>query len=302
MRRPAKAFTLVELLVVIAIIGILVGMLFPAIQAVREAARRTSCLNKLKQMGTAALAFEEAHKKLPPGVTNPDQAMWSYFLLPHIEQNNLYGTIVRGEPFAYAAGTPNNLACASYIDLFQCPSSGVVQHMDAQGVEDRVPCTYLACGTGLIDRESGPTPYVGWIDGDGLFFENSQVRMRDIVDGSAHTIAFGEALFAFEVSDVDLDNDGQVVDHWYIGSAELFVEPRKELSECIGSTAVPINTTLEESARIDQKEICFSSYHSGGAQVAFMDGHARFYSESTDSAVWRALGTRRNGETVTSDD
>lgn len=298
MRRSRNAFTLVELLVVIAIIGILVGMLFPAIQAVREAARRTSCLNKLKQMGTALLAYEGARKELPPGVTNPEQAMWSYFLLPHIEQNNVYDSIELGQPFAYAPGTPNNVACASYIDLFQCPSSGVVQHMDAQGVEQRVPCTYLACGTGLIDRESGPPPYVGWVDGDGLFFENSHVRMQDILDGTSHTVAFGEAIFAFEVLNDDLDGDPQVVDHWYIGSAELFTEPRKELSECIGSTAVPINTILKENARIDQKEICFSSYHTGGAQVVFMDGHAKWFPAETDLVVWSAMGTRKNREVV----
>ena len=298
MRRSRNAFTLIELLVVIAIIGILVAMLFPAIQAVREAARRTSCLNKLKQMGVAALAYEGARQKMPPGVTNPEQAMWSYFLLPYIEQNNLYGTIELGQPFAYASGTPNSIACASYIDLFQCPSSGVVQHMDAQGVMQRVPCTYLACGTGLIDRESGPTPYVGWVDNDGLFFENSEVRMQEIIDGTSQTIAFGEALFDFDVIGNDLDNDPQVVDHWYIGSAELFINPRKELSECIGSTAVPINATLIESSRIDQKEICFSSYHTGGAQAVFADGHARWFAAQIDPVIWSALGTRANREVV----
>ncbi|MEM7453821.1 MAG: DUF1559 domain-containing protein, partial [Planctomycetota bacterium] len=114
------AFTLVELLVVIAIIGILIGMLLPAVQSVREAARRTTCLNNLTQIGLACLSYEDVNKAFPPGFTfepslgHTGSALWSAFILPQIEQGNLYDTIDL-EASWVVAGTANNDACASYI-------------------------------------------------------------------------------------------------------------------------------------------------------------------------------------------
>ena len=292
------------LIFVIAIIGILIGMLLPAIQMVRESARRTQCLNNLKQISVALTSYEVSHRHFPPGYAFPSQTFWSAYILPQLEQKNLYDTIDLDGPWT-TAGTGNHDACASYIEVFQCPSSGVESYVEnGQGITNRVPCTYLACASGTINRESGPRPWVGDPDpaiSNGVFFENSKVRNAQISDGKSNTILVGEALFDFELWGEDYVNSPEVVDHWYIGSDALGVNPVDEssdISEAIGSTACPINATKDAASPINDKELCFSSRHPGLAQFGFADGHARNLRETIDPIVYSALGTRNNGEVI----
>ena len=307
--RPA--FTLVELLVVIAIIGILVGMLLPAVQMVREAARRTECLNNLKQMALAMHHYHDSHRKFTPGYTWPAQTMWSAYILPHIDQNNIYNTIDLDGPWA-EDDTPNEMACGTYISLFQCPSSGVFEHageFENQGIKDRVPSNYLACSSGTNNRESGELPYVGMPESDGIFFRNSATKFKDIIDGTSSTVLLGEAIFDYDIWGQDYHNGWEVVDHWYIGTREFdneypehFPDISTEVSEALTSTACPINSTYIENAPVNDKELCVSSRHPSGAQVAFADGHARFIAENIDLVLWSALGTRAGGEVNSSID
>ncbi len=305
---PRSAFTLVELLVVIAIIGILIGMLLPAVQAVRESARRTQCLNNLKQMSLALLNYESTFGHLPPGYSYPAEAFWSAYLLPQVEQNNLYETIDLEGPWIIS-GSANHDACASYIALFQCPSSGVVEHeSNAQGIDGRVPCNYIACASGTNNRESGEKPYVGDDDpqlSDGIFFENSETTLAQIIDGQSNTIMIGEALHDFTLWGQDYADSPEVVDHWYIGSNGLgpySSDNSIDVSEAIGSAACPINSTQDEDSPINDKELCFSSRHPGVAQLGYADGHAGNVRETIDPEVLSALGTRNGGEVVSSFD
>lgn len=299
-------FTLIELLVVIAIIGILVGMLMPAIQAVRESARRTQCLNQQRQMAAGLSNYESANKHFPAGYTYPQQAMWSAFLLPYIEQTAVYDMIDFNGPWDITQ-TNNAAALATYISIFQCPSTRAPQFLaDGQGIPNRVPCTYLACTSGLNNRESGPEPYAGDANvADGIFFVNSKTRTRDIVDGLANTLLLGESIFDIDLRGDDYSGNPQVIDHWYIGSSQLMpVNPfgSLEISEALGSTACPVNAYKRADAPINDMELGFSSRHAGGTQVAFADGHVRFVAESIDVAIWSAWGTRANLETVSDDE
>lgn len=299
--QPRPAFTLIELLVVIAVIGILMALLMPAVQMVREAARRTNCLSNLKQLSIATTAFHDVQRRFPPGYTFPAQAMWSAYILPFMEQGNLYRTIALDGPWQ-TVGSSNALACATLIPEFRCPSSDAPESMSVQGFEDRVPSSVLACASGMLNRESGPYPWVGDDVSDGIFYRNSQTRMRDIRDGTSHTILLGEALFDYEIWGDDYFGQSQVVDHWYIGSGDLDISSMAhgdrsiEVSECLGSTGCRINSTSIEDAPVNDKELCFSSRHPGGAQVAFADGHLRFVSNFVDFEVWQALGSRAGGE------
>jgi prepilin-type N-terminal cleavage/methylation domain-containing protein/prepilin-type processing-associated H-X9-DG protein len=302
MGKLRTGFTLVELLVVIAIIGILIGMLLPAVQSVREAARRTQCLNHLKQMALASQDYVGTHREFPSGYTFPERAFWSAYLLPHMEQQAVYDTLDLDGPWS-TDGSANEAALAHFIGTFQCPSSGTPRSIpDGQGVPDRVPCNYLACAGGLNDRESGDPPYFDDAKlADGLFYVNSDSRMSEIKDGTSNTALIGEALFDFDLEGLDSVGSPEIVDHWYIGSdfvAPSFPDNSLDSSECLGSTAVPLNAHKFSTSSITDQEMCFSSRHPGGAQIAFADGHARFIGESIDPIVYSAIGSRSGGEIV----
>ena len=289
-----QGFTIIELLVVIAIIAILIALLLPAVQSVREAARRTQCSNNLHQLGLALHNYHDVHRTFPAGFVLPNKTLWSGMLLPQLDQQNLFESLDFSAPW-HTDGSPNELACAVFLPVFRCPSSTAPDHATVQGITDRVPCNYLACATGLTMFESGPPPVAGNVILDGLFYYNSRHRMRDIVDGSSSTIAIGEAEHNIKVHGLDHHGYNQIVDHWYIGSPHIHPT---EVSEVCGSTAARVNAQFIDDAFIDEKELGFSSRHAGGAQVVFADGHVSMISESIDAEVWSALGTKNNGEVV----
>ena len=285
-----RGFTLVELLVVIAIIGILVGLLLPAVQAAREAGRRMRCGNNLHQMAIAAQNYHDTFRVFPSGFILPNQVLWSGLILPQLEQNTIYESLRFSSPWSSG---PNAAACSTLLSVFRCPSASVVEHTSVQGIADRVPCTYLACATGLMLNESGPPPNAGGRNMDGMFFLNSRVKLRDVLDGTSSTVSIGESLFDTNVRGIDHGGTVHIVDHWYIGSPHIY---SSEVSESVGSTAVPVNRIFDKGAFIDEKELCFSSSHPGGAQVSFADGHVTMIHETIDGHVWSALGTRALSE------
>ena len=292
--RRSFGFTIIELLVVIAIIGILIALLLPAVQAARSAARRIQCANHLHQIDIALQSYHDNFSKFPPAFVLPNKTLWTGLLLPQLEQQPLFDTLDFSAPWN-VPNSPNERACARLITVYRCPSSTAAEHMTVQGVTDRVPCTYLACATGIAPRESGVDPRAGNADQDGIMYFNSGTRIRDISDGTSSTILVGEAEHDVQVRGPDHSGQMHIVDHWYIGSPQIWAS---DVSESLGSTAVPINAFFDRNAFIDERELCFSSRHPGGAQVVFADSHAVFVHETIDQQVWSALGTRRRGEAV----
>lgn len=308
------AFTLVELLVVIAIIGILIAMLLPAVQQVREAARRIQCANNIRQQALAMLNYESAHQEFPPGFAFPNQAMWSAFILPFIEQGNLYDTLDLNADFGIGStGNTNNiLAMGVPLEVMRCPSANVPEtEVDSFVGSERSPSCYLACASGLLSHEAGDRPWAGMNanDGhpssDGIFYVNSKTGYSMITDGSSSTVLIGESLPDQFLFGVDRAGNPQKVDHWSVGSGELFAQElytntnSAENSECMGSTACPINSILMgDLTTIDEKELAFGSRHPGGANIAFADGHIQYVSESIQASTWSGLGTRAGREVV----
>lgn len=293
-------FTLVELLVVIAIIAILIGLLLPAVQAAREAARRIQCSNNLKQMGLALHNYESAFRRFPAGIVEPNHTFWSGSLLPHLEQNALFNSLDFSRRWE-EPGTGNALAGATYLSVYRCPSSNAPQHIDLQGVRRRVPSNYLAVGSGTDTHESGSVgAHLGRLRRNGFMYVNSWNRMANVVDGTSNTVAIGEALFRPDVNGEDLDRvNRQIVDHWYIGSDGVFwnSDGMKEVSEALGSTGVTLNGIYED-IHIDAKEIGFSSRHSGGCLFVFVDGHVQFVADTIEASLYSALGTIDGREVV----
>ncbi len=181
------AFTLVELLVVIGIIGILIGMLIPAVQAVRAAARKTACMNQLRQMGLANLNYESSFMNFPPGITDDDtnhqDALHSgfVFLLPYIDQNNIYNQIDLTQPWTAPA---NRFLRDVSVALFQCPETQSSVQQDG-GVPGQANDYAFNKGNDAFLTNQPPS---------GMFGINSKVTFGQIGDGTSNTFLMGEAV------------------------------------------------------------------------------------------------------------
>ncbi len=203
--RGSSGFTLVELLVVIAIIGILVALLLPAIQAAREAARRTQCNNNLKQIGVALHNYHDTNKVFPAGYINrnptgdPDWG-WAVFIMPFMELDPIYQQLDVGKTqlvqFYNATATAQQIELLQTpIKAYRCPSDVTkdLNNLCQFGALTPVPfniatSNYVASAGGLTT----PTAPSGATDSKGLFYGNSWRSMRDILDGTSSTLAAGE--------------------------------------------------------------------------------------------------------------
>ena len=260
-----RAFSLVELLVVIAIIGVLIALLLPAIQMAREAARRSSCSNHLRQIGLAALNFHDARKALPVGCverrtpTNlaARQLAWTVFVLPFLEESQ-----TRGEfNVDYAFDSPQNAPIASRpIAAYLCPStSRLTASRRAEGLTtDGLAATDYGGMFGAV----GP----GLPNANGVMLFDKPVRIRDITDGTSFTVLAAE----------DTGRGSVEASQWANGENIFDVAGR------IGVT----------------QHIEIWSDHPGGAQALFADGSVRFLDELLELAVLRAICTRAHGDSV----
>ena len=306
-RTNRSGFTLVELLVVIAIIGILVALLLPAVQAAREAARRMSCSNNMKQMGIGLHNYHDTYKVLPYGWDNRGR-LWSALLLPYIEQGPLHDTLLPQEsgPGNWDFdGSPNEAACGTILSVYICPSSPNSRPVTNDGIPGRVPCSYLgnagtessADDTSGIINPPGPKSLEMLVQ-NGIFSACLTIKLADVLDGLSNTVAIGEA-----PTDPNFVKDGQSMDHWYIGSPQ--VDPcgcnggtgGTEFSEAVGTAVVPMNLRFNDPAADGRlMELSFGSYHPGGAMFTLSDGSVQFFAETMDFAVYQAVFTRNGGE------
>ncbi len=324
-RRFRSAFTLVELLVVIAIIGILVGLLLPAVQQAREAARRMQCSNNVKQIGLAFHNYESATKSFPinyamrgippfpntgPGIANSGRS-WMQMILPYIEQTNLYNNIdftVGLQPKTSAPTTPvgkNRLVAATVITNFLCPSDDSneggtllsrsdLNETNAPADRWAVTC-YKAC--------SGQN----W--GAGIF---SPVLAVGKNAGSNDGLNRGDGVIASNQTNV---NPTTKIGHLSDGTSNTFIigeampgwsqwnwwyNPNAVTATC----AIPLNRVLKVPKNIGDwpNNYSFASRHTGGANFGLGDGSVRFISDSIDTALYRAYATISGGEVATLQD
>ncbi len=299
MENRRHAFTLIELLVVIAIIAILVALLLPAVQQAREAARRSSCKNNLKQIGLALHNYHDTHNTFPPGGihsgTAANQVGWTVFILPNIEQGPLYD-LCNFEIGNF--GNADNAVNRTRVDTFHCPSAtlmfennstvlftthyygnGGPKHFDGDAMT--YSCTPAAeCSTTTLLAHGGYSQH-------GIFSRNSRINFRDILDGTSNTIAVFESSFT-------RTNTNQPNVHfrrWARGSSGTASGGYKNVLH-------PPNARTYNGSS-DFNDVSMGSNHKGGCQVVMGDGAVKFISDNVNIALLKATASRDGGEAVT---
>ncbi len=292
-----KAFTLIELLVVIAIIAVLIGMLLPAVQKVREAANRTACSNNLKQIGLALHQFHDAYGRFPPGaVLGPFRELGVTttavhgnmpFLLPYLEQEPLFRQYNRNLDWYDWANQP---VVSTPLPVLQCPSAErnrVVTDHDFM-VDGKVGACSDYAGIREVPKAAVD---LGFVDPpatrDSVMMINARWRITDITDGTSNTILFGEDAgrpklwhYGKQVPDVEISG-GSWASRNPIWGTPPDVEP--PLWPCA------VNCT-------NHREIY--SFHPGGANVLFADAHVKFLKANLDIRILARLVTLAGGEVV----
>ncbi len=282
-----RAFTLIELLVVIAIIGLLLAILLPAIQAARESARRSSCLNNLKQIGMAISMHHDVKRHLPAAwelTTGDSQGGHNRFqesvfvqLLPYLEEANQY---VRYNPQVSIYHADNAGVIGSTIPVYLCPSMGLVEINSGGEAGSYAPSTGSTRPDYYIDSTTGRSLHDGSII--AVTARGDRLALRNITDGSSRTFAIGEFDF-FGGSTADGPR-------WAGGY----------LLGAFGATWGPFNPqSLPSDPALYAKTLsAFRSDHPGGAHFLMLDGSARYFDDATAPEVLSALATRAGGEII----
>ena len=320
MMPPRRGFTLIELLVVIAVIAVLIALLLPAVQAAREAARRAQCTNNLKQIGLGLLNYEQAVSAFPPGYVSGWDAKnavdtgpgwgWAAMILPQIEQQPLFNQI----RFEAQIHDPVHLTIrATPLAVYLCPSDAMPQPWEATSGTVVVYGDIIASSVRPICDVAGAN-YVGvfgigepGVDGDGLFFRNSAVRLAEITDGLSQTLCVGE-----RGTDINLGRGratwvGKVTasQFWSCNFAGGDLDPDAG-GFCVteDGSGMILGHSGEGKGPGDRYSDTTQFYgrHSArGANFLYGDGHVRFLSRTINYSVYKALCTRASGELVSQD-
>lgn len=280
-------FTLVELLVVIAIIGTLVGLLLPAVQSAREAARRMQCSNHLKQIGLALHNYESTYKRFPVGSIESNFISPFAAILPHLEEGNRYALY---DFSRFYTSSTNAAISRQTIPTYLCPSMLLPRDVpELRGGEVGGPGSYMV--------NEGTSSYM--VKADGVFglhwpdsgFNNPHIGFGSIADGTSNTLAVSETTYNYQQyrwsASIAAPLGGTVrygLARWLVGY------PRVSM----GTTQFPLNDFSTASLA------GYSSLHMGGANSVLMDGSVHFLSAGIDAISLQAISTRAGGEVVES--
>lgn len=312
--RRRAGFTLIELLVVIAIIAVLIGLLLPAVQAAREAARRSQCINNLKQIGLALHNYHDSHNAFPPGYVSfwkkdggdagtaeddygPGWA-WGSMILPQLEQSAVYNVI----NFSLTVGmTQNSTANLLRFNSYLCPSDSPPPSVPVRDEANTMTVNHVGTsnyvgmyGLGEVGEAPGR--------GNGTFFRNSRVGLRDMLDGSSQTIIVGERSHNLSFVTWTSRSPGG----WlfktssFEGGTDTFaVDPEEAFTMVLG----PVG--LEHGPRTPNHPMAhvedYWSRHPGGVNFVFGDGSVKFIKNGIAPASFQALATRAGSEVLSAD-
>jgi prepilin-type N-terminal cleavage/methylation domain-containing protein/prepilin-type processing-associated H-X9-DG protein len=321
--KPRPGFTLIELLVVIAIIGILIALLLPAVQKIREAAARLKCSNNLKQWGLAMHNYHDANGRFPAGSSNDStnsartinpcvRQTWVRFVWPYVEQDNIKKqdtnpAVPFYNPPLTVWYTLNGL-CGQHVPLYLCPSDNGQVDQNV-GQYQRTRGNYVVnWGNAFYDdtrtnaqatalpQNFGPFYHTG-----GQRYLPGKVSIPSISDGASNTLLMSEILIAKVATDTDWRGD--IMNDDGIFRFHTVTTPNSSAPDLISSTTffTPNNDPLMPVALGSPQRAAARSRHLGGVNASMCDGSVRFFSNSISLTTWRALGSMAGGEAVPGD-
>ena len=301
--KTRNAFTLVELLVVIAIIGILIGMLLPAVQQVREAARRVVCQNNLRQIGLASLNYESAHMGLPSlGETNNSRNFsWQLTILSFAEGNNVWERLEKEAIDRAYSLTNIELLRNVQLPMFVCPSSDL-DVLDTDGLTEGCPRPFYTGIAGSARESFAYTPTegavsLGVLSDHGAFQPLKSVGMGQITDGTSNTMLAGEQ------SGWLTESNGDRADFRSDASHSIIIGYRPDWARVFNATVV--RYAINHKDAVDEgikgnagRNRPLTSSHSGGANVLHVDGSVHLLPTATSIDVLYNLADRNDGNVI----
>lgn len=329
MKNRSAGFTLVELLVVIAIIGVLIALLLPAVQQAREAARRSQCVNNLKQHGLGLHNFHDTYGRLPPGTCNNRPPFgtatgqkwgtsWMVHLLPYVELGNVYDKINLSQHWnegsisdacGVNAGSP-------IFNIYECPSASVSQELGNDAVKTMI-ADYIAIA-GVVNGFAGVTgatenvTTVGNAAMNGVLYYHSKTNFAHVTDGTSNTMMVSEVgawLKNASGTKVDYRSVQYGFNMGTTGNNDNKTTlPNSTNSRCFNTTSLrySINQIQPYDSACDPDGVCgnygnnspLRSDHPGGVNALFVDGSVHFLPETIDLATFGNLGVRNDGRVV----
>lgn len=337
-----RGFTLIELLVVIAIIAVLIALLLPAVQQAREAARRAQCKNNLRQLGLALHNYESTFSTLP-GLTGSSSFSVQARLLPYLEQSNLQGLIDFQQPLMTGVSFNPSLnplfvvPARTIVPVFLCPSDATSPIFNSVIGVPPTATTFAGLNYMISTGSATGTNYDDRVTTDGMAWENSACRFRDVTDGMSNTVFMAETLmgdkidstgglppfpyrrigswsgvgfvnpppgFTFgggTINNPDLQTIIPTITSWQGGQTRtgrgLSWIRGVPFSTCINGYLTP-NSRIPDMGVHGRGFYAARSLHTGGAHMLLGDGAVRFVSENLDLMLCRALHSRNGGETL----
>jgi prepilin-type N-terminal cleavage/methylation domain-containing protein len=329
-----RAFTLVELLVVIAIIGILIAILLPAVQAARESARRTQCINNLKQLGLAALNFHELNQYFPMGRQEPNTYSQHVMLLPFLEQANVFAQI------NFTLGTGKNPSNVQFVSIpgFLCPDDPEERMDDPTNTSDQCDAVLGPWGRnnyrGNAGSDVGTTVNENQTNAsetnNGIFLTNAFVRIAQITDGTSNTALFSEKLRG----DGNDDTAEVLTDFFQLANNNNTAKATQVYTKCIALQPSTLVTSAKQTSFSGRDWIngnymttrynhimppntwscprgnspntnggatTACSRHTSGVGLGMADGSVRFVANQIDVTIWQAVGSKDGTETISLD-